>query len=102
MTYRRFSKRARAEIGSRGRCERCGAACPTRADYQVDHIIPEALRLADARPLTCDDGQLLCLDCHDAKTKRDVAEIARAKRLAAKHRIVAQGESNIARRWTYE
>jgi len=86
----------------RGRiwCEGCARECPTRADYEIDHIVAEGVRLPDGRaPLTADDGKLLCLTCHDKKTRRDVAEIARAKRLGEKHRVVGSGQTEIQRRY---
>jgi hypothetical protein len=85
-------------------CEVCGAACPTRADYEVDHVVPEGLRLDyDPRlPLSAEHGKLLCLKCHDKKTRRDVAAIARAKRLAGKHRVIGDGSTEIARRFGVE
>ena len=82
-------------------CELCGTECPTRADYEIDHCVPEGVRLddPDRAPLTADDGKLLCLECHDKKTRRDLAEIARAKRLGQKHRVISSGETEIARRF---
>jgi hypothetical protein len=67
-------------------CERCGEWCRKRADYQIDHVIAEGSRPAAdlARKLTPADGQLLCVAlCHPVKTKRDKADIGRAKRLEA-------------------
>ena len=82
-------------------CELCGKECPTRADFEIDHVVPEGVRLddPDRAPLTADDGKLLCLECHDKKTRRDLAEIARAKRLGQKHRVISSGETEIARRF---
>lgn len=59
-----------------------GGAC------HVDHILADGLRSeADKkRKLTPADGQLLCLPCHDEKTrKHDVPAIAKAKRREAAH-----------------
>jgi hypothetical protein len=53
-------------------------------------------------PLTAADGKLLCLRCHDKKTRRDVFEIAKSKRLEAKHRIVGKGQTEIARRFNVD
>lgn len=106
--YRRFPALAQREIASRstdmtGRvwCEKCGAECSTRADYEIDHIVAEGVLPAfrDRRPLTAADGALLCLSCHGKKTRGDIFEIARAKRLEARHRVVAQGQPEIMRRW---
>jgi hypothetical protein len=82
-------------------CERCGVECPTRADYEIDHCLAEGARGAnDNRPaLTAEDGKLLCIPCHDKKTRRDIAEIAKTKRLEGKHRPIDSGPSEIARRY---
>jgi hypothetical protein len=103
-----FSNAAKRVITSRatdmqGRiwCEQCGAECPTRADYEIDHVVAEGVRPANDNrpPLTAEDGKLLCLQCHDQKTRRDVFEIAKAKRLESKHRVVGKGPTEIARRF---
>jgi hypothetical protein len=98
-----FSAPVEREIRQRaaGRCEQCGAACPTRASYQLDHIVAEGVRPANDNrtPLTAADGKLLCLECHRKKTARDVFAIAKTNRLAKKHRVVAEGPTEIARRF---
>jgi len=103
-----FSNAVRREIISRATdmkgstfCEQCGAECVTRADYEIDHVLAEGILPAnDNRPtLTADDGKLLCLRCHDKKTRRDVFEIAKAKRLTSKHRVIGRGPTEIARRF---
>ena len=55
----------------------------TRADYEIDHCVAEGLHASNdnARTLSADDGKLLRLRCHEKKTKRDVFEIAKMKRL---------------------
>jgi hypothetical protein len=82
-------------------CEECGVECLSRADYEIDHCVAEGVRPNENRPpLSAADGKLLCLLCHDKKTRRDVAEIARAKRLESKHRVVgAARPTEIARRY---
>ena len=108
MTRVPFTKAAIRIITSRatdmaGRkwCEQCGAECLTRADFEIDHCLAEGIRPAnDNRPaLSAEDGKLLCLACHDKKTRRDVGEIARAKRLKKEHRVVGRGSTEIARRF---
>lgn len=90
--YRKFSVAVQIAIVNRAsdsswriHCERCGKWCRKRADYQIDHVIPEGMRpLEDKkRALTAADGQLLCLDCHDLKTDKDKGEIALAVRREA-------------------
>jgi len=96
--YRTIVARA-TDMQGVAHCEQCGRQCPTRADFEVDHVVAEGVRIGERVPLTADDGKVLCLTCHDKKTKRDVAEIARAKRLGEKHRVVASGQTEIQRRY---
>jgi hypothetical protein len=87
----------------RVRCERCGAECRARADYEIDHAVAEGVQPRDDRaPLTAADGTLLCRRCHARKTRRDVAEIARSKRIRDRHRVVGQGPTEIARRFSVD
>ena len=103
-----FSNASKRIIASRatdlkGRtwCEQCGAECLSRADYEIDHCVPEGLQPANDNrsALTAEDGKLLCLKCHDKKTRRDVFEIAKSKRMGKKHRVVGAGPTEIARRY---
>jgi len=98
---KRIIERRATDMTGRKFCEQCGAECATRADYEIDHCVPEGVRPANDNraPLTADDGKLLCLRCHDKKTTRDVFEIAKAKRLTSKHRVVGAGPTEIARRF---
>jgi hypothetical protein len=98
---KRAIERRATDMQGRKWCEQCGAECATRADYEIDHCVAEgALPANDNRsPLTADDGKLLCLSCHERKTKRDVFEIAKTKRLEGKHRVVGRGPTEIARRF---
>jgi hypothetical protein len=97
----RTIKTRATDLSGRVWCELCGAECPMRGDYEFDHCVPEGVRpVGDPRlPLNAADGKLLCLKCHDKKTRRDVAEIARAKRLEGKHRVIGSGQTEIARRF---
>jgi hypothetical protein len=83
----RIAIRGRASDGS-GRvfCEGCGVWLKQRADYEIDHVIPEGMRpLADLqRKLTPADGRLLCVAvCHPRKTKDDKGDINEGKRREA-------------------
>lgn len=68
-------------------CEGCGL--PTRK-FEFDHTIADGLRVDKSKPLTAEDGKLLCKDagrqsCHGRKTaEQDVPAIAKAKRREAK------------------
>jgi hypothetical protein len=67
-------------------CSRCGAWVKRRADYQIDHVVPEGMRPAAdlKRKLTPADGQLLCVAvCHPRKTTEDKGDINEAKRREA-------------------
>ena len=59
-------------------CEGCGL--PTKR-FHFDHKNPDGLT---GQP-TLENCALLCLPCHDEKTKQDVADIAKAKRREAAH-----------------
>jgi hypothetical protein len=87
---REFSRKLRREIVDRARnadgnivCEGCGLVLG-RKPYEIDHIIPEALIVNNAPPLTATDGQLLgkaC--CHrggNNKTASDVRVIRKSDR----------------------
>ena len=77
-------------------------SCPTPDSYQIDHIVAEGHRSAERRrPLSAQDGRLLCLRCHRGKTDRDVYAIAKGTRVKRKHRTVAQalGPTAIQRRY---
>lgn len=92
-TRREFSVSDRIAIVGRAsdgagkiHCERCGAWCQKKADYQIDHVIPEGMRPAVdlKRKLTPADGQLLCVAvCHPRKTEKDKGDIGKAVRLEA-------------------
>ena len=93
-------ERATSPVTKTAYCEQCGAACPTRNDYDIDHVVAEGVRPRGGyRALTAKDGKLLCLKCHDEKTRRDLKDIARAKRLEAKHFVSGVGMPEIARRF---
>lgn len=65
---------------AKGRCENCGVLIRYGAHY--DHRIPDAIGGAP----TLDNCQVLCRNCHGAKTaKEDVPTIAKAKRVRNKH-----------------
>jgi 5-methylcytosine-specific restriction enzyme A len=65
-----------------GRCEGdgCGARL-TVGKFHYDHDDPDGLTGAP----TLDNCRVLCVACHAVKTKRDIANIARAKRREARH-----------------
>ena len=91
MARREFTKAVKVEIIKRATpagtltppwCEQCGAMAHK---WAIDHIDPDAMQTDKSKPLTAAEGQLLCLPCHDEKTKADVADIAKAKRVEAAH-----------------
>ena len=75
------------------RCEEC-AACVKFKLYHVDHN--------DACGLTGEatfaNARILCIPCHLEKTKKDVAVIAHAKRMEAKHLGAKQAKQQIKSR----
>lgn len=88
---REFTRNQREEIVERSKrggmicCEGCGQVLGAKP-YEIDHVIPEALRPeADKQNrLTIAEGQLLGKACchrgEDGKTNKDVKAIAQAKR----------------------
>lgn len=79
-------KRATKELPSGFRyaaCEKCGMDC--RGRFVIDHIDPDALQIDKSKPLTAEEGQLLCLPCNEIKTKKDIADIAKVKRQEAEY-----------------
>jgi 5-methylcytosine-specific restriction protein A len=59
-------------------CEKCGVQAKK---FQIDHVNPDALT---GEPVLS-NSMLLCIECHSEKTKDDVARIAKAKRVEARH-----------------
>jgi hypothetical protein len=60
-----------------GKCA-CGCgATPADGRFEADHSVADAYDRAGRKP-----DQLLLWRCHQAKSKKDVREIARAKRLS--------------------
>jgi 5-methylcytosine-specific restriction endonuclease McrA len=82
MARRNFSKKTLAERFKlcEGRCESCGVALKP-GSWHGDHNNPDGLT---GEP-TLENCRCLCVSCHAAKTKHDVAVIAKAVRVEAKH-----------------
>jgi hypothetical protein len=112
---REFSRAVRVQIFLRAGgslfgqpllCENCGRPA---LRWQIDHRDPDAMQIDKRRRLTAADGWLLCLPCHRAKTRKDVVDIAKAKRVQASHlgvkkkpragRAPVQGLTEIGRRF---
>jgi len=88
---REFTQKVKVEIIKRcswgirkinPHCEQCNQIAHK---FEIDHRDPDAMQIDKSRKLTAEDGWLLCIPCHNAKTKTDVANIAKAKRVEAKH-----------------
>lgn len=79
-----FSNKVKRDALQRanGKCENeaCGASLSLNK-YHYDHRIPDQMG-GDA---SLDNCQLLCWACHKEKTKADVADIAKAKRIERRH-----------------
>ena len=94
---KRAIERRATDMTGRVWCEQCGAECPTRADYEIDHCVAEGIRPANDNrsPLSADDGRLLCLNCHDkkiqARRSRDRQDEAPGREASA-HRGGAVGD----------
>ncbi|GJD65205.1 HNH endonuclease [Methylobacterium frigidaeris] len=63
-----------------GKCEACGIRL-TLGRFQYDHIIPDA----QGGDSSLSNLQVLCTDCHKAKTKKDAGDTARALRREDRH-----------------
>ena len=76
-------KRATRKIGdtelTETYCEECHG--PTHGKFEIDHVDPDALT---GKPVL-ENARLLCIPCHRIKTSKDVAVIAKAKRVEARH-----------------
>ena len=77
-----LTRKARIFAANNGICHICGGAIDgTRERWEAEHIVPYALTRDDS-----DDNLAPAHErCHAAKTKQDVPQIAKAKRVAAKH-----------------
>lgn len=97
MSRLEFTKRTMRDAYERseGLCEGIksdGERCcfPVDRRKHFDHIIPAALG-GDNSLTNC---AVLCVPCHDAKTRKiDVPMIAKAKRVADKHRGIRKRSS---------
>lgn len=80
MTKRRLSRKQKDAVIARfdGRCANCGEG---GIPLEVDHRIP----IWTSGREDDDNLEPLCRPCHSAKTKADVHDIAKIKRLSAKH-----------------
>lgn len=77
-----FTKATKAQAYDRadGQCEKCKA--PLRTGHiHYDHVIPTSLRADNS----LDNCNVLCTNCHGAKTNLDRRIIAKAHRLEEKH-----------------
>lgn len=81
---REFSAKVKAAafLRANGSCEgeRCGARLSI-GKYHYDHDNPDGLT---GEP-TLENCKVLCFACHKVKTKKDVGDIARAKRRERNH-----------------
>ena len=84
MTRRSLSNRQRLAtfLAAHGRCQRCMLHITPGKRWEVDHITPVALGGTDDPA----NLQVLCAPCHGTKTaKRDAPQLAKAKRIQARH-----------------
>ena len=83
MSRQEFSTKTKVAAWNRcgGRCESCGTEIQPGDRVDFDHIIPDGLRKNN----DVSNCQVLCRPCHIEKTKTDVTQIAKAKRVEKKH-----------------
>lgn len=85
MSRTEFSKKVRRDafVRAAGQCEGGGCGCRlTVGKFQYDHRIPDWM---GGEP-SLSNCQVLCTDCHRAKTKQDSADRAEAQRREDAHR----------------
>ena len=96
MARKEFSKSVkvacikRATVDGKVFCEECGALAKR---FEIDHVRADGLL---GEP-TLENARLLCVPCHDEKTKADVKAIAKAKRCEAIHLGVRKKPSFVSR-----
>jgi len=96
MARKEFSKSVkvacikRATVDGKVFCEECGALSKK---WEIDHVRADGLL---GEP-TLTNARLLCVPCHDEKTKVDVKAIAKAKRCEALHLGVRKKPSFVSR-----
>jgi 5-methylcytosine-specific restriction enzyme A len=75
-----FSAKVRRAAFERsgGRCESCGSLLGAKVEY--DHQTPDFM---GGKP-DLDNCRAICRGCHKEKTKNDIKQIAKVKRLVAK------------------
>ena len=99
MARKEFSKSVKVAVIKRATkdgivfCEGCGALAKK---WEIDHITPDGLL---GEP-TLENAKLLCQLCHGEKTKKDVKNIAQAKRREAKHLGVRKKPTLMSRGFT--
>lgn len=99
MARKEFSKSVKVAVIKRATkdgivfCEECGALAKK---WEIDHITPDGLL---GEP-TLENAKLLCQICHSEKTKKDVKNIAQAKRREAKHLGVRKKPTLMSRGFT--
>lgn len=71
ITGRRLQERRLRLWAARPHCAACGALTRYPDGFEVDHVVPLAAGGAD----TDDNCQVLCIACHESKTRADMAAI---------------------------
>lgn len=96
MTKRRMTKARRLRIfdAAKGVCHLCGLQIKLGEKWEAEHLIALACGGTD------DDDNLrpAHLDCHAAKTKQDVKDAAKIKRIRARHIGAAETQTKIPSR----
>jgi len=83
VSRKEFTRKVKADAleSAGGRCGGCRVILSPSTGIEYDHRIPDAVggvnSVANCVPL--------CRNCHGGKTKTDVREIARTKRIRDKH-----------------
>lgn len=88
-----MTKKRRAEVflAADGTCHICSEKISDAEKWEVEHVIPIQLGGEDDIPNT----QPAHVSCHKAKTKTDITQIAKAKRVEKKHNGTFRPPRNI-------
>lgn|SRR5574340_165682 len=89
MKRREFSRAAKVAMVKRAMkdgcacCELCAAPMKT-GRWEYHHTVEEELVIDKTKPLTADDGLLVCRECHkDVTATQSLPRVAKAKRREA-------------------
>lgn len=83
MTRRSFSRKDRVRLFGlhKGLCYLCGWKIADTDKWEIEHVVPWELTRDDGD----DNLRLVHAKCHKAKTAKDIRELRKSDRIAARH-----------------